>query len=45
MYGCVSPSLIKEPTSVIQMLEIVFISFASPKIHARNFKITPEVAG
>lgn len=45
MYGCVSPSLIKEPTSVIQMLEIVFINFASPKIHARNFKITPEVAG
>lgn len=45
MYGRVSPSLIKKPTSVIQMLKIIFISFASPKIHACDFKVTPEVAG
>lgn len=30
---------------MIQMLKIIFISFASPKIHTCDFKITPEVAG
>lgn len=30
---------------MIQMLKIIFISFASPKFHVCDFKITPEVAG
>ena len=44
MHWSITPSLIKEPSRAIQMLEIVFISFRSPKLHVCDFEITPEMA-
>lgn len=45
MHRGISPSLIEEPASSIQMRKVVFVRLASPEIHIGNLKITPEVTG
>jgi len=39
MYRGIPPSLVKESTLSIQIIEITLISFASPKIQIPNFKV------
>lgn len=43
MHWSIPPSLVKEPSRAIQMLEIILISFRSPKFHICDFEITPEM--
>lgn len=40
----VAPSLIKEASSTIEMVEIVLVRLASPKFHIGNLKVAPKVA-
>lgn len=44
MHWRITPSFVKEPTSSIQMIEIVLVDLATPKVHVGNLKVTPEVA-
>lgn len=44
VHGSISPSLIKEPSCAIQMLEILLVCFAPPEFHVGNLEIAPEVA-
>jgi hypothetical protein len=41
----ITPSFIKETASTIEVVEVVFVSLASPKCHIPNLEITPEMAG
>jgi hypothetical protein len=41
----VTPSLIKESTGTIQMIEIILIRLTPPEIHIRYLEIAPEMAG
>lgn len=45
MHGSISPSLVKEPPGAIQMLEIILVCLAPPKLHVRNLEVAPEVTG
>lgn len=42
--GCVTPSLIEETTSAVQVIEVVLVDLATPKVHVGNLKVAPEVA-
>lgn len=44
MHGCITPSLIKESTSTIQVLEIFGIRLLAIKVQASNFEVAPEMA-
>ena len=41
----ITPALVKEPTSPVQMLEIRLIRFRAPEIHVGDFEVGPKVAG
>lgn len=41
---CITPSLVKEPSSPVQVVEVVLVDFASPEFHICNLKIAPEMA-
>lgn len=41
----ITPSLIKESTSTIKVIEISLIGFTAKKVHIANLKIRPEMAG
>ena len=43
VYRRISPSLVEESSRPVQVLEVVLIDLASPKLHVRNLEITPEV--
>ncbi len=43
MHRRIPPSLIKEPPSAIQMVEIVLIHLTPPKVHIRDLEIAPEM--
>lgn len=45
MHWRISPSLIKETSCAIQVVEIILISFTPPKTHIGDFEIAPEMAG
>ena len=45
MHGSIAPSLVEEAACAIQMLEIILICFASPKLHVGNFEVAPEMTG
>ena len=40
---CIAPSLIKESTSTIKVVEISLVGLAAEKIHIANLKIRPEM--
>lgn len=42
--GRISPTLIEEPASSVEMVEIVLICLTPPEVHVANFKVTPEMA-
>lgn len=39
----ISPSLVEETTRSIQVLEVLFILFGTPKVHVRNLEIAPKM--
>ena len=41
----VSPSLVEETSSPIQLGEIVLVRLAAPEFHVGDFEIAPEMAG
>ena len=43
MHRRIPPSLIEETTRSIQVLEIVFVGFGTPKFHVRNLEIAPKM--
>lgn len=43
MHRRIAPSLVEETTRSIQVLEVLFILFGTPKIHIRNLEIAPKV--
>lgn len=45
MHRRIPPPLIKEPARPIQMLEIILIRPAAPKLHIRDLKVAPKMAG
>lgn len=44
MHRSITPSLIKEASSAVQVIEVVLISLTPPKVHVRNLEVTPEMA-
>lgn len=45
VHRSIAPSLVEEPTSPIQMIEIILVCLAAPEAQIRNLKIAPEVTG
>lgn len=45
MHGSISPSLVIEPSRAIEMLEIILICLAPPKVHVGNLEVAPEMTG
>lgn len=45
MHGSIAPSLVEEAARAIEMLEIVLVSFTSPKIHVGDLEVAPEMTG
>lgn len=43
MHWCISPPLVKEAASSIQVIEVVLIRLAPPEVHVPDLKIAPEV--
>lgn len=43
MDGGIAPSLIEETSCPVEMVEVVFINLAPPKLHVADFKVAPEV--
>lgn len=41
--GSIAPSLVEEAARSIQVIEVVLVRFASPKVHIRNLKVAPEM--
>ena len=39
----IPPSLVEETTRSIQVLEVVFVGFGTPKLHVRNLEIAPKM--
>lgn len=44
MNGGITPAFVEEASGAIQMLEIVFIFLAPPKVHISYLEVTPEMA-
>lgn len=42
--GRITPALVEETTCTVEVVEIVLIRLASPKLHVGDFKVAPEVA-
>ena len=42
--GRVTPTLVEEATGTVQVVEIVLVRLAAPKVHITNLKVAPEVA-
>lgn len=43
MYWCIAPPFVKEAPSTVEMLKVILIWLAAPKLHVGNLKIAPEV--
>ena len=43
MHRRIPPPLVEETTGSIQVLEVVFIGFGTPKLHVRNLEIAPKM--
>ena len=44
MYRGIAPSLVEESARPVQVLEVVLIRLAPPKIHITNLEIAPKMA-
>lgn len=42
--GRISPSLVEEAARAVEVIEVVFVRLAAPKLHVGNLKVAPEVA-
>lgn len=42
---CITPSLIKESTSAIEVVEISLVGFTAEEVHIANLEVRPEMAG
>ena len=42
MHWRISPSLIVEPSLLVEVLEERLVGFASPEVHICNFKVAPD---
>lgn len=42
--GRVTPALVEEATGAVQVVEIILVGLAAPKVHIANLKVAPEVA-
>lgn len=45
MDGCIPPTFVEESACAIEVFEIRFIRFRTPKVHVGDFKVAPEMAG
>lgn len=45
VHRSISPSLVEETSGTVQVVEIILVSLAAPKVDVCNLKVTPEVAG
>lgn len=45
MHGRIAPSLVKEPSSAIEVVKVGLIGVATPQSQIRNFKVCPEMTG
>ena len=45
MNGCVTPALIEEAASTVEMVEVVAVFLAAPETQVADLKVGPEVAG
>lgn len=39
----ITPTLVEETTGPVQMVEVIFVRLAAPKVHICHFKVAPEV--
>ena len=44
MHRSITPSLIKEPTSPIKVVEVIFVGLRPPERHIRDLEVCPEMA-
>lgn len=45
VHWSITPSLVKETTRAVQMVEVILVHLTSPKVHIGDLKIRPEVTG
>lgn len=45
MHGGIPPPLVKEPPRPIQMVEIILVRPAAPKLHVGDLEVAPEMTG
>jgi hypothetical protein len=45
VYGSITPSLVEETAGSVQVVKVVLVRLAAPKVHVANLKVAPEVAG
>lgn len=45
MYRRVTPSLVEEATSTVQMVKVIFIWLAAPEVQIADLEVAPEVTG
>ena len=44
MHGCVPPPLVKESTSAVEVVKVLAVTLAPPKVHVCNLKVAPKMA-
>lgn len=45
VHGSVAPAFVKEAASLVEVLKVLLVDLAAPKLHVGDFKVAPEVAG
>lgn len=43
VYRSISPTLVEEATSSVEVIEVVLVRLAPPEVHVANFEVAPEV--